>query len=132
MSTIHGVANPSLRSRSNTAHAVSQLALESYYNSDKITDDLQIEDVILRSPSPNPVAERDAGTLSKNEAREEVRSLRKQIQNMVEIKQEKRDHSVLTQEGEDDDVVVAEGSRQRKRARKSHDSAVEVIDLSDD
>ena len=51
---------------------------------------------------------------------------------MTTIKREKRDRSTTLVDDLDDDVTLAGQSHNRKRARTSHDSGVEVIDLSDD
>ena len=103
-------------------------------SADMALEDLQIEGIIPRSPSPVPLEERDPDDLSPEEARELIRRMRTQgSETEVKIKKEKR---VRPLEGEDDDssgdeVEVTE-QRVSKRARLSTDSGVELIDLTDD
>ena len=84
-----------------------------------------------------PLEERDPNDLSPEEARELVRRMRardNETKNVV-VKKEKRNHATMVADSEDDDddeeVTISE-VRDRKRARASTDSGVEVIDLSGD
>ena len=103
-------------------------------STDTLLEDLQIEDIIPRSPSPVPLEERDPDDLSPEEARELIRRLRTQGgETAVKIKKEKRGRPVEddTDDDDDDDVEVTE-QRAAKRTRLSTDSGVELIDLTDD
>jgi hypothetical protein len=94
---------------------------------------LQIEGLILRSPSPVPLEDRDPDSLTLEESRELVRRLQaRETQSSVKVKKEKRTHAELSDDEveEDDDVAVTE--ERSKRARLSTDSGVEIIDLTDD
>ncbi|KAK5125704.1 hypothetical protein LTR85_011978 [Meristemomyces frigidus] len=95
--------------------------------------DLQIEGIIARSPSPVPLEERDPEDLTPEELREQVRLLRAREERRVMVKPEKREHSTLSGDGEDHvDLTTSNGTRDRKRHRTSHDSGVEVVDLTGD
>lgn len=95
-------------------------------------EDLQIEGVIPRSPSPVPLEERDPDDLSPEEARELIRRMRTQgSEGAVKIKKEKRSRPV-EDDGEDDDEVEVTGQHASKRSRLSTDSGVELVDLTDD
>ncbi|EMC99084.1 hypothetical protein BAUCODRAFT_390870 [Baudoinia panamericana UAMH 10762] len=99
--------------------------------------DLQIEGIIPRSPSPVPLEDRDPDSLSAEEARELVRRLRAQREDLVRVKREgaKRQRSATVTENHDDDdgddVTISE-TRSRKRSRPSADSGVELVDLTGD
>lgn len=103
-------------------------------DADVTTEDLQIEGIIPRSPSPVPLDERDPNSLSAEEARELVRRMRAREEDTAQIKKEKRKAPTIIEDDgeEDDDVTIAEETRGRKRSRITRDSAVEVIDLSAD
>ena len=102
--------------------------------------DLQAECIIPRSPSPVPLEERDADSLSLEEAREYFRRDRERKANDIKIKQEvkmeKRSYSqVIDDDDEDsgnDELEVAAIPASRKRPRTFRDSGVEFVDLSDD
>ncbi|KAK0898389.1 hypothetical protein LTR02_010172 [Friedmanniomyces endolithicus] len=91
--------------------------------------DLQIEGVIARTPSPSPLEDRDPDSLTADEARELVRRMRAQQDEQVRIKREKRARSVP--HDDDDRAAVALETRRRKRPRASHDSGIDVVDLTD-
>ncbi|KAK3645714.1 hypothetical protein LTR56_008901 [Elasticomyces elasticus] len=94
--------------------------------------DLQIEGIIPRSPTPVPLEERDPDLLNLEEARQLVRQAREREEARVrvkqEIKKEKRTHAEV--DGDDPDVSF-EGERS-KRSRTFNDSGVELVDLTDD
>ncbi|KAK0254485.1 hypothetical protein LTR91_014937 [Friedmanniomyces endolithicus] len=90
--------------------------------------DLQIEGVIARTPSPSLLEDRDPGSLTAEEARGLVRRMRAQQDKQVRVKREKRSRSVTH---DSDTATVASEKRRRKRARASHDSRIDVIDLTD-
>ncbi|KAK1081883.1 hypothetical protein LTR48_007285 [Friedmanniomyces endolithicus] len=92
--------------------------------------DLQIEGVIARTPSPSPLEDRDPDSLTADEARELVRRMRAQQDEQVRIKREKRTRSV-THDDDDDTGAVALENRRRKRPRASHDSGIDIVDLTD-
>ncbi|KAK1820342.1 hypothetical protein LTR12_005205 [Friedmanniomyces endolithicus] len=91
--------------------------------------DLQIEGVIARTPSPSPLEDRDPDSLTAEEARELVRRMRAQQDEQVRIKREKRARSVT--HDDDEPAAVASENRRRKRPRASHDSGIDVVDLTD-
>jgi hypothetical protein len=103
-------------------------------SADMALEDLQIEDIIPRSPSPVPLEERDPDDLSYEEARELIRRMRTQgSEPGVKIKKEKREHPIEDEdEDSDDDEVEVTEQRMSKRTRLSTDSGVELIDLTDD
>jgi hypothetical protein len=81
--------------------------------------------------------------LTPEEARELVRRMRAREENAARIKQEagvriKREKRARTTDVEDDDdddddgVEITGEGRSSKRARQSTDSAVEIVDLTDD
>ncbi|KAK5720874.1 hypothetical protein LTR15_006836 [Elasticomyces elasticus] len=96
-----------------------------------IIEDLQIEGVIARSPTPVPLEERDPDLLTLEEARQLVRRAREReearVQIKQEIKKEKRNHA---QVDEDDPDVSFEGER-NQRSRTFNDGRVEFVDLTD-
>lgn len=99
-------------------------------STDVLVGDLQIEGLIPRTSSPVPLEERDPDDLSPEEARELVRRMRaSRTDGEVKVKAEKRGRD--DDQGEDDDVEVTD-QRSTKRSRMSTDSAVEIIDLTDD
>ncbi|EGP88721.1 unnamed protein product [Zymoseptoria tritici ST99CH_3D1] len=101
--------------------------------------DLQIENVIPRSPSPQPLEERDRATLSAEELRELLRRVEERAADETRVKKElKRERSTtITLEDEDDDEddegveIIAEAPA-RKRTRTSGDSGVVVLDLTEE
>ncbi|KAK5720873.1 hypothetical protein LTR15_006835 [Elasticomyces elasticus] len=100
-----------------------------------ILGDLQIEGVLPRTPSPLPLEERDPDSLTAEEARELVRQMRATQKDNVQVKREKRERSgtALNDDDEDeDDAHASSESRSRKRQRRSTDSAIDVVDLTDD
>lgn len=124
----------SLRSSSNIAHAVRLLNCTSSSFANHSAGDLQVEGVITRSPSPIPLEERDPDDLSPEEARELVRRLRQQ-QEQIEIKKEGKKSEHALPLGADSDIeevsITGEGSA-RKRKPPSTDSGIEIVDLTDD
>ena len=101
-----------------------------------LPEDLQIEGIIPRSPSPVPLEERDPDTLTPQEAREVIIRMRAREQNTVKIKQEfkreKRRHSAVSAEtGDNDeeegDISITGEFDRRKRARPEN-----TIDLTAD
>jgi len=92
------------------------------------TGDLQIEGVIARTPSPSLLEDRDPDSLTAEEARGLVRRMRAQQDKQVRVKREKRSCSVTH---DSDTATVASEKRRRKRARASHDSRIDVVDLTD-
>jgi len=86
--------------------------------------------VIARTPSPSPLEDRDPDSLTADEARELVRRMRAQQDEQVRIKREKRTRSV-THDDDDDTGAVALENRRRKRPRASHDSGIDIVDLTD-
>ncbi|KAK0941050.1 hypothetical protein LTR29_007326 [Friedmanniomyces endolithicus] len=90
--------------------------------------DLQIEGVIARTPSPSLLEDRDPDSLTAEEARGLVRRMRAQQDKQVRVKREKRSCSVTH---DSDTATVASEKRRRKRARASHDSRIDVVDLTD-
>ncbi|CAK1364259.1 hypothetical protein CB0940_12244 [Cercospora beticola] len=113
--------------------------------------DLQIEDIIPRTPSPAPLEQRDPNTLTLEESRELLRRLlqrkeQREQKQQIEIKKEgqkikkegqkKRERSETVEAEVDDEdeggiVVTGEGPA-RKRGRQSTDSGVEIVDLTAD
>ena len=122
---------------SNTAPAVSPLT---YHMSQStlahpIPEDLQIEGIISRDPSPVPLEGRDIDELSLEEAHERLHRQDAELRAQVRIKKEKRDHAAeIEAEGDDesDDVANTGSSSRLKRPRLSDDSGVEIIDLTGD
>lgn len=116
-----------------------------------IIGDLQIEDIIPRTPSPAPLEQRDPNTLTLEESRELLRRLlqrkeQREQKQQIEIKKEgqkikkegqkKRERSeTIEAEVDDEDeggiVVTGEGPA-RKRGCQSTDSGVEIVDLTAD
>ncbi|KAK4954399.1 hypothetical protein LTR10_007830 [Elasticomyces elasticus] len=96
--------------------------------------DLQIEGVLPRTPSPVPLEERDPDSLTAEEARELVRQMRAIQKDNVQVKREKRERSstALEDDDDEDDARASSESRGRKRQRRSTDSAIDVVDLTDD
>ncbi|KAK4896973.1 hypothetical protein LTR27_005220 [Elasticomyces elasticus] len=95
--------------------------------------DLQIEGVLPRTPSPVPLEERDPESLTAEEARELVRQMRATQKDNVQVKREKRERSgTALDDDEEDDARASSESRGRKRQRRSTDSAIDVVDLTDD
>ncbi|KAK6434199.1 hypothetical protein LTR95_009616 [Oleoguttula sp. CCFEE 5521] len=101
--------------------------------------DLQIENVIPRSPTPPPLEERDVDTLTVEEARELARTLKaRQAQSKVkpDVKGEKRPRAIIDisdgddDEGSDADPEVSFTSVQSCRKKVKVDDDVEVMDLS--
>ena len=102
------------------------------FANDFYLEDLQIEGIIPRSPSPTPLEERDPNELSPEEARELVRRMRAREQDdNFRVKKEKREHAALVDDDEDEEITISQ-VRNSKRARTLTDSGVEVIDLSGD
>ena len=98
-----------------------------------LAEDLQIEGLIPRSPSPVPLEDRDPDSLTLEESRELVRRLQaREAQNSVKVKKEKRAHAELSDDEDEEDDEVAVTEARSKRARLSTDSGVEIIDLTDD
>ncbi len=101
---------------------------------------LQQEGIIERSPSPVPLEDRDPDDLTPEEARELVRRLRARQQDAAKIKQEnavkaeKRSHSTFAEDEDSDGGSELEVISHNKRSRLSgsHDSGVEIIDLTND
>ena len=101
---------------------------------DERAEDLQVEGIIPRSPSPIPLEDRNPEDLSPEEARELVRRMRAREQDQVKVKREKRSHTDSFEEGEDgdeDDITISE-VRSSKRRRGDRDSGVEIIDLTEE
>jgi hypothetical protein len=107
-------------------------------NADICAEDLQVEGIIERSPSPVPLEERDPDELTPDELRELVRRSRAEKASAVKIKQEvkreKRAREHLdgsTSADEEGDVTIMSENNKRQRTRASMENA-EVVDLSDD
>ena len=102
------------------------------------TEDLEVEGIVERAPSPVPLVDRDPDELTPDELREQVRLLRAR-QPAVEIKQEfkrekrarKRSVTLGNDDAEDGDVTFVSATNKRRRTRDSMEGE-EVIDLSDD
>ncbi|KAK5696687.1 hypothetical protein LTR97_007991 [Elasticomyces elasticus] len=98
-----------------------------------ILGDLQIEGVLPRTPSPLPLEERGPDSLTAEEARELVRQMRATQKDNVQVKREKRERSgTALNDDDEDDARASSESRGRKRQRRSTDSAIDVVDLTDD
>lgn len=107
------------------------------HHTDIVTEDLQIEGIIPRSPSPVPLEDRDPDDLSPEEARELVRRLRQSQRQQIEIKKEglknKRARSAtLDADSDGEGVVITGATSSRKRSRQSADSGMEIVDLTED
>jgi hypothetical protein len=97
---------------------------------------LQIEGVLLRTPTPEPLEERDVEDLSPEEMRELLRRQKRARLEHVTPKQEKKPPkrerattiSIDDNASDSDDIEVVNPTHGRKRARRN--SEVEVIDLS--
>lgn len=96
--------------------------------------DLQIEGILERSPTPPPFEERDPDTLTREELRELLRRRTEKVEELQRVKQEgvKRERATTIIDDDDDDQVVITGEGSSKRRRTSDDSAIEVVDLTDD
>lgn len=105
---------------------------------DQNAEDLQVEGIIERSPSPVPLEERDPEELTAEELRELVRRSRAEKATVAkvkrEIKREKRTRersATLSDDGQGEgDVTFMSESSKRQRTRESMEGA-EVIDLDD-
>ncbi|KAK6433586.1 hypothetical protein LTR95_010239 [Oleoguttula sp. CCFEE 5521] len=102
---------------------------------------LQQEGVIERSPSPVPLEERDAETLTQAELREVVRRLQADKESAARIKKEgqrpkKRTRSetlaVSTPGLNDDDITVASESSDRKKAKIAESEVIDICDSNDE
>lgn len=102
------------------------------WHSDTVTEDLQIEGIIPRSPSPAPLEERDPATLNADELRQLLARRNAELKD-VKVKREKRERPSidLDEDDEDEDALVVTDSRSKRR-RTSRDSGIEVVDLTDD
>ncbi|GIZ45787.1 hypothetical protein CKM354_000894000 [Cercospora kikuchii] len=115
--------------------------------------DLQLEDIIPRTPSPAPLEQRDPNSLTLEESRELLRRLlqreqQRGQQQLIEVKKEgqkikkecqqsnKRARSATIEasaHGEDEGEIVVTGEGPaRKRGRQSTDSSVDIVDLTED
>ncbi|KAK6433585.1 hypothetical protein LTR95_010238 [Oleoguttula sp. CCFEE 5521] len=99
--------------------------------------DLQIEQIIERSPTPPPLEERDVDTLTIEEARElakRLKALQAQARVKPEAKGEKRSRVIDISDGDDDDsdadAEVSFTSAQSCRKKVKVDETVELVDLS--
>ncbi|KAK5174647.1 uncharacterized protein LTR77_001729 [Saxophila tyrrhenica] len=97
--------------------------------------DLQIENIIPRSPSPVPLEDRDPEFLTLEEARELLRRNREKDaeqartkEEKVRVKKEKRDRESFEN---DDDLAITGENQANKRTRLSTDSGIEIVDLTD-
>lgn len=93
------------------------------------TDDLQIEGVLERSPSPVPLEERDPATLTREELQQLLAQRNREREDYLRVKREKRERSATVVDDNDDDVSFT-GEGRSKRSRTSNDSGVELIDLT--
>jgi len=106
---------------------------------DTDTDDLQVEGIIERTPSPVPLEERDPEELTPEELRELVRRTRAEKASTTKVKQEfkpekrvrERSATLGNDDDEEGDVTVTSHTDRRKRARASMEGA-EMIDLTED
>ena len=110
-----------------------------------IIEDLEIEGIVERPPSPVPLTERDPDQLTPDELREQVRLLRVERavnpQVKQEVKREKRarERTITLSDGgnnEDDNdegevTITSTSDRRGKRARTSA-GAVDAIDVTED
>ncbi|KJX98147.1 hypothetical protein TI39_contig429g00043 [Zymoseptoria brevis] len=102
--------------------------------------DLQVEGVIERSPTPEPLEDRDPATLTVEEMREVVRRLQARTAADARVKKEiKRERSttILNDDDDDDDddgdgVEIIEQGPARKKSRTSGDSGIVILDLTGD
>ncbi|KAF2171726.1 hypothetical protein M409DRAFT_17962 [Zasmidium cellare ATCC 36951] len=93
--------------------------------------DLQVEGIIPRSPSPVPLEDRDPATLNADELRQLLERRNEELKKFSNIKTEKRERPTPTlNDNDDDELIITEHSS--KRRRTSHDSGIEVVDLTDD
>jgi hypothetical protein len=122
------------RTRSKSTSKTSLTNLDAH----NCADDLQVEGIIERPPSPVPLEERDPDELTPDELRELVRRSRAEKASTVKIKQEvkrekrARKHFDGGHGGDDEgDVTIMSENNKRRRTRASMDNA-ELIDLSDD
>ncbi|OQO10960.1 hypothetical protein B0A48_05215 [Cryoendolithus antarcticus] len=100
--------------------------------------DLQIEQIIERSPTPPPLEERDVDTLTVEEARELAKRLKaRQAMHKVkpEVKGEKRSSAVISISDDEHDDLEADAdvsftSAQSCRKKVKVNDDVEVVDLS--
>lgn len=94
-------------------------------------EDLQVEGIISRSPSPVPLEDRDRSTLTADELRQLLEQREQEMLHLSRIKTEKRERSTtVVDEGDDGEVTITH--RSSKRHRTFQDSGVEVVDLTDD
>ena len=102
-------------------------------------EDLQIEGIIPRSPSPVPLEDRDPDQLNLEEMRQLLHRIREREASAARVKREgdnqlKRERSTTIIDGNDDDdddeIEVTAGPP--KRRRTFDDSAVEIVDLTGD
>lgn len=137
----------SQRSSSNTAHDVnlaSSLEPSAGSSADIDLGDLQAEGIIPRSPSPVPLENRDPETLNREELLE-LNRLRARDADRAKVKLEgikregvkregqKRARSpALDSDGDPDEVTIIDEGPSRKRTRASTDSAIEIVDLTED
>ena len=105
---------------------------------DPSTEDLEVEGIVERAPSPVPLVDRDPDELTADELREQVRLLRARqpaVKIKQEVKREKRARERSATLGSDDDeegdVTFVSETNKRRRTRDSMEGE-EVIDLSDD
>lgn len=97
-------------------------------------EDLQIEGIISRSPSPLPLEQRDPATLNADELRQLLDRRNQELQDLAHVKREKRERSttLIDDDDDDDDDEVTVTERRSKCPRTSQDSGIEVVDLTDD
>jgi hypothetical protein len=79
-----------------------------------------------------PLEERDLDDLLPEEARELIRRMRTQgSEKEAKVKKEKRGRADEGEDDSDGEVTITE-ERNSKRARRSTDSGVQIVDLTDD
>nr|OQO20269.1 hypothetical protein B0A51_12034 [Rachicladosporium sp. CCFEE 5018] len=102
---------------------------------------LLAEGIIERSPSPVPLEEKEADSLTPEEARELVRRMREREAKAVQVKkqgqrQNKRARSetlaASTPGPEDDDVTIASENSGRKKARVAESMVIDICDSDDE
>lgn len=119
--------NPLRDMYSSIARAVSQR----HDSKTKLTnraDDLQVEGVIPRSPSPVRLEDRDIDTLSLEEARQLLAQQREQKQSQLMVKRERDEKDVASADDEEIEITT---QRPTKRNRRCPDPAAEVVDLTE-
>lgn len=134
------------RSRSKCSHQCPpcHLAPNDMYHADMVAGDLQIEGIVPRSPSPEPLDDLDLENMTREQAIEALRQQRTQGGPSSRVKSElKRERGAtqvidLSDDDDDDDddeggVSITSAGPVKKRQRTSaHDSGIDTIDLTDD